>query len=501
MNSVSPPAWLASTLAICSGIVLPLSFAPTEWWLVACGSIFILYSLLQNASPRQALWLGWLFGFGYFAIGVHWIYFSLHLFGAAIAPLAALLTLVFVLVMTLFPAACAYLWSRLRTPESRLGNALLFAALWVLAELLRGKIMNGFPWILVGYSQTSGPLGSLAPVIGVYGLSFLVVLVSCAAVVFSKGPSRVTTGAFAVIAAPVIMALLMNIVQFSAPVKMPITVRMVQANITQEMKFSQDRLNQSLLDYTQMTQREGIADVDLVVWPETAIPTYFDRVEKLMSPFVQFMDEQGTDVISGGFQRDGNDVFNAIKQLGGEQAVYQKRHLVPFGEYMPLRFLLKFAEKFIIIPMADLTPGTGAHLPVALQGVSVGLSICFEDVFGEHMRAVLPDAEMLVNVSNDAWFGNTTAPHQHEQKARMRAREFARPMIRVTNTGVSAAIDYQGNVVGRIAHNTKGILDVQVQPRSGYTPYARTGNWPVFIFSMLVCVVYLLKRRRRVLES
>ncbi|MFT4730644.1 MAG: apolipoprotein N-acyltransferase [Granulosicoccus sp.] len=493
MKDVSLPSWLVSTLALCSGLLLPLSFAPTEWWFAACGAIFVLYFLLQSSSPRQALWIGWLFGLGYFGIGVHWIYFSLHLFGAAIAPLAALLTLVFVLVMTVFPAGCACLWARLRVPDSPIGNAVLFAALWVLAELLRGKLMNGFPWILVGYSQTSGPFGSLAPVMGVYGLSFLVVLVSCAGVVFAKGPTRITTGAFVVITVPIFLALIMNVVHFSTPVMEPLAVRMVQANITQEMKFSQERLTQSLYDYTQMTQQGGISDVDLVVWPETAIPTYFASVEEVMRPFVQSMDERGVDVISGGFERDGDKIYNAVKQLGGDQAVYQKRHLVPFGEYMPLRFLLDFAAKYIIIPMADLTPGTGPYVPLTLHGVDVGISICYEDAFGEEMRAVLPASELLVNVSNDAWFGNSAAPHQHEQKARMRAREFARPMIRVTNTGISAAIDYRGNVFGRIGHNTKGILDVKVQPRSGYTPYARTGNWPVFLLSMVIFLVFALK--------
>ena len=161
---------------------------------------------------------------------------------------------------------------------------------------------------------------------------------------------------------------------------------------------------------------------------------------------------------------------------------------------MPLRFLLDFAAKFIIIPMSDLTAGVGPHVPLTLQGVEVGISICYEDAFGEEMRALLPTTQMLVNVSNDAWFGNSAAPSQHEQKARMRAREFARPMIRVTNTGISTAIDYRGNVLGRIEHNTTGILDVRVQPRSGYTPYARTGNWPVFILCTIIFLVFVLKR-------
>jgi len=272
MKDVELPFWLVSILALCSGSILPFSFAPTQWWLIACGSFFVLYFLLQSASPRRALWIGWLFGFGYFGIGVHWIYFSLHLFGGAITPLAILLTLVFVLVMTLFPAGCAYCWARFRLTKSALGNAFFFAALWVLAELLRGKIMDGFPWILVGYSQTSGPFGSLAPVVGVYGLSFLVVLVSCAGVVFAKGSTRLRLGSFGIVAALLLLAVMSNNVTFSEPVKEPLTVRMVQANIAQEMKFSQERLNRSINDYAQMTQQDGLSEVDLVVWPETAIP-------------------------------------------------------------------------------------------------------------------------------------------------------------------------------------------------------------------------------------
>lgn len=495
MGNLVLPRWLVSTLAFVSGLVLPFSFAPTAWWVAALGSLVVLYALLQSATPKQALWLGWLFGLGYFGIGVHWVYFSLHLFGAAIAPLAALLTLLFVLVMTVFPSLTAYIWVRAKRQNTPLANAFLFAALWVLAELLRGKIMNGFPWILIGYSQTSGPLAHLAPVVGVYGLSFFVVLSACAAVAFVSGSTRLRVGSFVVIVVPILLSVATKNVDFSQADGEALNIRMVQANIPQEMKFSQGRLESSLRNYTSMTQQPGIENIDLVVWPETAIPTYFDQVETVMSSFVSSMDAQGVDVLSGGFQRVGDDVYNAVKQLGGAQAVYQKRHLVPFGEYMPLRFILDFASKFIVIPMADLAAGSGPHVPIDIQGVNVGISICYEDVYGEEMRALLPDSQLLINVSNDAWFGDSAAPHQHEQKARMRALEFARPLVRVTNTGVSSAIDFRGQVVGRIFHNTAGIMDVQVQPRSGLTPYARTGNWPVFFISMVILLVALLKRK------
>ncbi len=491
------PRWMASTLAVCSGLMLPLSFAPTHWWVMAIVTLTLLYGLIQQSTPRQALWLGWLFGLGYFGIGVHWVYFSLHLFGAAIAPLAVVMTMVFVLVMTVFPALTCWLWARYRVVGTPLRNVLLFAAIWVLSELLRGRLMDGFPWILIGYSQTSGPMGDFAPLMGVYGISFLVVFVSASLFTVLSGSLRQRVVALACVGGVILSAATASTLSFSAPVGEPVNVRLVQGNIAQEMKFSPGRLKHAIELYTSMTSREALDDIDLVVWPETAIPTYFDRVEMSMRRFVTLMDARGIDVLSGGFQRDGDDVYNAVRQLGGDRAVYRKRHLVPFGEYMPLRFLLDFAARFIDIPMSDLAADTRPHVPLRLQGTSVGVSICYEDVYGEEMRALLPDSEMLVNVSNDAWFGDSSAPHQHEQKARMRAREFARPLIRVTNTGISSAMDYKGNILGRIRHDEADILDVQIQPRSGTTPYVRTGNWPVLIVALSLCLWLAWPRLRR----
>ncbi len=489
MNAQSLPSWLNWTLAVCSGLVLPLSFAPTEWWQAAVVCLAVLYFLIQGLTPRQAAFTGWLFGVGYFGIGVHWIYFSLHLFGAAIAPLAALITMVFVLVMTVFPALCCGLWARFRFINSPVVSAFLFAALWVLLELARGKIMGGFPWILIGYSQTTGPVGHLAPFIGAYGLSFLIVFVSALIVALMFSSTKTRLYVFPLTFLLIVASFTLKGLEFSAPTGERLAVRLVQGNIPQAMKFSRERLNHALDLYSSMSTQESLNDIDLVVWPETAIPTSYDRVESALEPFANQMQAQGVDVLSGVFIRDGDDVYNSIQQLTGERANYRKRRLVPFGEYMPLRFIFDYAAKFIDIPMADLSAGTGAHEPLEMQGTSIGLSICYEDVYGEDMRSLLPASNVLVNVSNDAWFGNSAAPHQHEQKARMRAREFERPLVRVTNTGVSSAIDYKGGILGRIAHDTQGILDVQVQPREGATLYARTGNWPVFLLSFFIVVM------------
>ena len=498
MNTFSLPPWLAWIVAVCAGLVLPLSFAPTEWWQASVVCLCILYVLIQTSTVRQAAFIGWLFGLGYFGIGVHWVYHSLHLFGAAIAPLAAFLTAVFVLVMTVFPALCCGLWARFKLGSRPLVNAFMFASLWVLLELARGKIMGGFPWILVGYSQTSGPVGHLAPFIGVYGLSFLIVLMSALIAVIVMGTQRSRLYAFPLTFVLVLASFSVKGIEFSKPVGEPVGVRLVQANIPQAMKFGRERLDNALQLYTSMSIEQSLTDIDLVIWPETAIPTHYDRVEEWFEPFANSMDARGVDVLSGVFVSEGEDVYNAIKQLGGERAVYRKRKLVPFGEYMPARSLFDFAARFIDIPRADLSAGSGPYEPIQIGDTAVGLSICYEDVYGENMRALMPASQMLVNVSNDAWFGNSSAPHQHEQKARMRAREFERPLVRVTNTGVSSAIDYKGGIMGRISHDTQGILDVQVQPRDGTTLYVRTGNWPVFLFAFfIVLMVYTFGKSKR----
>ncbi|MBX2836654.1 MAG: apolipoprotein N-acyltransferase [Gammaproteobacteria bacterium] len=490
--------WVLALLALLSGAGLTFSFAPYELSLLAPICVAVFYWVLTRKRSGKVFWFGWLFGVGYFGLGVNWVYHSLHLFGAAIAPLAALLTFLFCLALALFPAILASLYQRFQQSHSPLSNALLFAALWALLELLRGKLFGGFPWILVGYSQTTDLLGGLAPAVGVYGIGFLVVLWSALAVGVLQRKSNSSSVlslcvSVVLLCAIPVSAQIVNRQSFSAPVGSEIQVRLVQANIPQEMKFSQERLVNSINLYTQLTL-ENLEPNTLVVWPETAIPTYFDRVDEGMQPFVDEMESRGVEVLAGGFHRQDGQVYNSVRQLGGDRALYRKRHLVPFGEFMPLRFLLEPISAFIDIPMSDISSGDGPHIPLQLMGEAVGVSICYEDVYGEEMRALLPESTVLINVSNDAWFGSSAAPHQHEQKARMRAREFARPLVRVTNTGISSAIDYKGRVLGRIPHDELGVFDVQIKPRTGSTLYAKTGNWPVLITALMCILLAMLQR-------
>jgi len=495
---------LCAVLCLAAGAAMSLAFAPFEFWWLAPVCIGCLYALIQPHTPKRAAFLGFLFGLGYFGIGVSWVFNSLSVFGGAALPVAVLMTVLFVCVMALFPCLTSYAFRRItRKHAARMTvfNAALFAALWVIGELLRGKIMGGFPWILVGYSQTDGPLGSLAPVVGVYGISFLVVLWSVLLTTLAVPTQPIVTRIGGIVALLVIpgIGIALNNVQFSDPVVNTLSVRIVQANIPQELKFSRERLQSSLQQYTDLSL-DAPPDTELILWPETAIPTFFSNVEAAIEPFVSEMDSRGIEVLSGGFLKGDSGNYNSVRQLGGEKAVYQKRHLVPFGEFVPFRFVLHWFSSLVTIPNFDLAAGSTPLEPLLIQDTPLGVSICYEDVFGEEMRELLPEATVLVNVSNDAWFGDSFAPHQHEQKARMRAREFSRPMVRATNTGVSSFIDERGEVQGRIAHDKAGVLDRTVVPQTGQTPYAATGNWPVGIVSFVILLIAggLHLRRRRV---
>jgi len=489
-------------LALIAGAVMPLSYAPFGFWPLVFPALAILFWLIRQATPRRALLLGIVFSLPYFGFGVAWIYNSVHDFGSAIPPVAVAVTVLFVLVVIVFPATACTLSARFRCGKPIIDGA-AFASFWTLAELLRGWVMGGFPWLLVGYTQTDSVFRAFAPYGGVYGISWLLVFFSALLVIViarsnnlwtATLPQRVTA-MIVLLVIPLTGWLLLSLEHSSAKDNV-LRFRLVQGNIPQELKFSRERLINSLETYVRLS-RENLDGVDIVVWPETAIPTSYDRVSSFIDPFAASMLEQGTEVLSGGFHREGDEVYNSVRQLGGDKALYTKKHLVPFGEYMPFRSFFAFVAKFVEIPMSDLSRGSGPANLLTIKNEQIGLSICYEDVFGEEMAASFPGAGVLVNVSNDAWFGERIAPYQHQQMARMRALEFERPLMRITNTGVSSAINYRGEILQSIPHSTEGYFDIDVTPRTGFTPYARVKNYPVWILSLLsVLLAWTFARRR-----
>ncbi len=479
----------AALLAVAAGALQVCAYAPVDLPVFAVLAPLFLLLLLRGVPPARGAWLGLLYGLGLFGAGIYWIYYSLHLFGDAIAPLAGLLTAGFVLGMALYPAAVGYLLCRYKAPLPWWSLALA-PALWTLAEWVRGWFLTGFPWLLLGHSQTDWPLAGYFPLLGAFGVTWLLALTAGAgAWLLDARPGRMQTlGVLGLGALVWIGGFVLQRLPWSEPVGAPIRVRTVQGNVEQHLKFIAQVLQPSIELYSRLSVAGP--PVDLVIWPETAIPTLYHRVEHQLLAVAQELQASGAELAIGvlEYRHQAQRYYNAVRKVTpGPQAdqVYLKHHLVPFGEYMPLRELLEFIARYILIPMSDLQAGPARQRPLMLAGYRAAVSICYEDAFGEEVIAQLPAANFLINVSNDAWFGDSMAPHQHLQIARVRALETARAMVRATNTGISAFIDHDGRILARSPQFEVHALDASIQPRAGATPYVRYGNYPVIVVLLL----------------
>ena len=503
--SLSLPAsrgcsWGGHALSLLAGASLPLAFAPYEYRWVSFISLGTLFFVWWRSHAKQARLRGYLFGLGYFGVGVYWIYYSLTLFGDAIAPFAVLITIAFVLVLALYPAALGWLLVRCGAFGSAgraLGLLLIVPAAWTLCEWFRGWFLSGFPWLAIGYSQLDAWLAGYAPVLGVYGVGWLTALSAAAFLLLLVGTRNERIIALSTIVAVWFVGYALQQVNWSQRYGEPITVRMVQGNIEQSRKFAADMLSTSIEIYTRLSVSEQ--PVDLVLWPESAIPTTFAKIDYYLGDYAREQyKNHGTHIISGGFYRDEarDSYYNSLKLLHDSESYYHKQHLVPFGEYLPFRTLLAPLAQFIKVPQSDLQPGPDSFGRLSVKGVEIGASICYEDAFGEQVVRQLPQAKLLLNFSNDSWFGDSAAPYQHLEKARMRTLEVSRPMVRVTNTGVSAAINYDGQIMGRIALNKAEGLNVTVQPRQGATPYAIYANTAIVLIALLSLLLGVAVQRR-----
>ncbi len=486
---------LRAPLAACAlGAAAVLGFAPTALAPLPVLSAAGLLWLWQGAAaPRRAAALGFAFGMGLFLTGVSWVYISLHDYGDMPAALAAVATLLFCAFLALYPALVGYLQARLGGPLAA-RQLVLIPALWALSEWLRGWIFTGFPWLSLGYSQAESPLRGYAPLAGVFGLSWLVLL--CAALLLAL--MRPTRRGAAVAALALVLGLGYGLdrIEWTQPQGAPITVSLLQGNIAQDLKWDAGRFASTVQLYQRMIERSAAR---LTILPETAIPRFLDLLDPaLVSALAASARRHGGDLIVGVPLRDGaGRYYNSAISLGASPSQrYDKIHLVPFGEFIPPGF--GWVLSILKIPLADFSRGSTAQAPLALAGQKIAVDICYEDAFGEEIIRPLPQATLLVNVSNVAWFGDSLAPHQHLQISQLRALETGRGMLRATNTGMTAIIDHHGHVVAALPAFTQGTLSGSAQGRSGATPYVRWGNAPLLLLATLLCCVYALRHRKSV---
>ncbi len=443
-------------------------------------------------SPARAAWLGLAFGAGHFLVGVSWVYVSLHDFGMMPAPLAALATLLFCLYLALFPAAVGALQALLPAPPAaRL--LLAMPSLWALSEWARGGLFTGFPWLALGYSQVGGPLEGLFPVAGVYGASLAGAIVAGAlALAATRKPRGLAIAATAVATLLAASQLALR-AEWTRPDGAPVSVALLQGNVPQALKFVPGRFETTLETYAALAERTRAR---LIVLPETAIPRFLHQVDPdYVERLAGIARRNGGDLLVGVPLRDAEGYYNAVVSLGTAPSQrYAKSHLVPFGEFVPPGF--GWIVHVLQIPMSDFSRGAAAARPLAIAGQRVAPNVCYEDAFGEEIVRQLPEASLLVNVSNVAWFGDSLAPAQHLRISRARSLETGRYMLRATNTGVTAIVDDRGRVTARLPTFTEGVLEGTAQGRTGATPFVRTGNAAMLALAAFALAVAAALGRR-----
>jgi apolipoprotein N-acyltransferase len=491
---VSPRLALAG--AFLAGAAAVAGFAPAGVFpLPVLALSLLLFLWLRAATPRAAFVVGLGFGAGLFGAGASWVYVSLHDFGMMPAPLAALATLGFCAILALYPAAAGGCLALLRLPSAA-AALLAFPALWTLSEWLRGWVFTGFPWLAAGYSQTDTPIAGFAPVLGVFGVSWVTALLAGLVFLLATGSARTRIASASAIAVLLAGGYVLSLASWSSPQGAPLRVALLQGNIPQDLKFQERRYAATLATYRRLVEESR---AELIVLPETAIPRFFDTVDPAYwDALAKIAREKRADLLVGVPYRDAEGrYFNSMISLGvSPPQIYSKSHLVPFGEFVPPGF--RWIVDTVAIPLADFSRGPGQPRPLALAGQRVAPDICYEDAFGEEIVRQLPEATLLVNASNVAWFGDSLAPAQHLQISRMRALETARYMLRATNTGITAVIDERGRVRARLPQFVEGALHGTAQGFSGATPYVRWGNVPVVALCALALALAAWRARRRV---
>ncbi|WP_249977114.1 apolipoprotein N-acyltransferase [Vreelandella olivaria] len=481
-----PTFTLQLLAALVAGGFTTLTASPFELWWLGPVSIGLMYVGLHTLSPPQAALKGWLYGVALFASGTSWVYVSIHDYGYTGMPLAVFLTALFVAVLALFYAGTLWLYRRFFGPRWAL---LTFSGAWVLGEVLRTYLFTGFPWLLVGSSYVDSPLASWAPVGGVYLLSLLVVLTG------TLGAELLRRRWWAVIPLMVIWLTPFALPsQWTTPVSEPTRVALLQGNLPQLLKWTPEGQRIAANTYSDLT-RTVADDVDLVLWPETALPMteyqarpVLERIQSAIPPEVALM--------TGIVQLDEqNRYFNSVIGVGNVAGSYQKEHLVPFGEYLPLESILRGAIDFFDLPMSSFSKGASKQAPMQAAGINIGNAICYEIIYPELVARRAADSGVIVTVSNDTWFGASIGPHQHLQMARLRALENGRYVVRATSNGITAIINPRGEVVDRAPQFETTSLTGEFYAMEGLTPFTRTGSWPAWLLAGLLLLPGLARRR------
>ena len=486
-------------ISLLAGGVFSFALAPYHYWWLAILSPALLYATLRNRCPKHAALIGWAYGFGLWFVGAFWLYTSIHVYGDTNSALSVLLIALMAITMGLFTAVQTWVYRRF-FPET----PLTFAPLWVFFEWAKTWVFTGFPWLFAGYAFTERFLDNYAPLFGIFGVSFVVIILACALVeviqkrVFWIIPSAILLiGAFAA-----------SFIQFVTPKnEMALSVSLVQGNIPQDRKWLAEYQVKTLEIYTDLTSKEW--GRDLIVWPESSIPMPQTEIQPFLNSMAYQEKNMNSAWVTGIIYRDPKTsqqenrlmYYNSIMASGHEaEGLYKKQRLVPFGEYIPLSGLLAW-----VLPamqndpsMAGFSRGENNQHALSIKNHKLGAAICYEVAYPNLTRRNAQNSDFLITVSNDAWFTGTAGPQQHLQMVQMRAKENGRWFIRATNTGVTAFINEQGQIVKRAPMDEAIVLRGDLPAMQGETLYTRLSDWPMLIFSALLLLLGLKFRPRKI---
>ena len=502
---LSPPAsaLLRLLLALLGGALLAAAFAPLNLWPLAVLSPALLMWLWQDATPREAARLGFWFNFATFAAGTYWLYISIHGFGNAPIWLALLLMLGLVGIMGLYHAALGYAAARWLPQRGAVRWLLALPAAWLLIEWWRGWFLSGFSWLSLGYSQSDTWLAGFAPLAGVYGISALLLLGAGALTALALGSLRARIGAAAALLLPWAAGAALYGHPWTEPSGAALPVAVVQGAIPQDEKWLESNRATTLERYQSLTESVLAAQpVRLIVWPESAPADVANEIVPYITHLYREARAHGAALVIGVLRADSGPggttrYFNSVAALGDQVSWYDKHHLVPFAEFFPVPQFVRGWMRLMSLPYSDFTPGPKVQPTLPAAHLELGVTVCYEDAYGSTMLQVLPRADALVNVTNDAWFGHSSARHQHLQIARMRALEAGRYLVRAANDGISAVIGPHGEILARAPEFTPVALVSQIVPYAGLTPYARVGNWLVVSLATLALAYGLWVRNDR----
>lgn len=481
-------------IAFLLGAFAVLGFAPFYFFPASIISVAgLCYCWQKAASPRAAWILGFSYGLGLYIIGIYWIYISLHDFGGMPWWFAGFCTFCLCAFMALFVALVGWL-------SKRFGCLLISVpVLWGLSDWIRSWIFTGFPWLTLGYSQVPhSPLTGFMPIVGVYGVSVMTAfLAAIIAGWFASKQSLVwKRNAIASFVGLLVVGGILKAVEWTSPIGKPFSVSLVQGNIPQDLKWSPEAAQNTINQYVEMAKA---SKAQLIVLPETAMPVIASQLDPSVTDALTAHAKQNHgDILVGmvEYKEETQEYFNSALSFGtAPTQTYRKNHLVPFGEFIPLKQAFGWIYRdWLNMPLSDLARGGKHQQPISLDHQKVGVNICYEDVFGEEIIRQLPTATLLLNISNDAWYGDSYAANQHMQFSQARALETGRMVLRATNTGATAAIDQHGYVLAHAPHDVKATLNISAQSYTGSTPYVRWGNWPFIIFCFGAIAIVLRRR-------